>query len=76
MTKKTKDLSITERLKTKITDYPDYRIDPKEIIKHPITKIAIGTLIVYGVLISSTYFINGYADFVKATKNLKSARNR
>ena len=44
------------------------------MIKHPITKIVIGGLVVYGLLISSTYFINGYADFIKATRNLKSAR--
>ena len=75
-TKKAKELSITERLKTNKINYSDHSIDPKDIIKHPITKIAIGGLIVYGLLISSTYFINGYAELIKATKNLKRARNR
>ena len=66
--------SITNRLQLKKEKPYSQKTAPIKMIKHPITKIVIGGLVVYGLLISSTYFINGYASFIKATRNLKSAR--
>jgi hypothetical protein len=51
-------------------------IEMKQIIKHHITKIAIVVVTVYGLLFVSKYFINGYAEIVKATRNLKDVHKR
>jgi len=68
--------SIAKNLNIKKKKHSRSEIDAMKIFKHPITKVLIGGLVIYGLLISSTYFVNGYANFIKATKNLKSARNR
>ena len=67
--------SIAKNLNIKNKKHSHSKIDDMEIIKHPITKVLIGGLVIYGLLISSTYFVNGYANFIKATRNLKSAKN-
>lgn len=67
--------SIAKNLNVKNNKFSNYEIDTINVIKHPITKVLIGGIVIYGILISSTYFVNGYANFIKATRNLKNAKN-
>lgn len=67
--------SIAKNLNIKNNKFSHSDINAMDVIKHPITKVLIGGIVIYGLLISSTYFVNGYANFIKATRNLKNARN-
>lgn len=67
--------SIAKNLNVKNNKFSNHEINAMGVIKHPITKILIGGIVIYGLLISSTYFVNGYANFIKATRNLKNAKN-
>ncbi|WP_420573658.1 hypothetical protein [Kordia sp.] len=51
-------------------------IDKKKILKHPVTKLVICGIAIYGILKISKYFVNGYAELIRATKNLRNARNQ
>ncbi|WP_430408597.1 hypothetical protein [Kordia sp.] len=51
-------------------------IDTKKVLKHPVTKLVICGVAIYGVLKVSKYFVNGYAELIRATKNLRNARNQ
>lgn len=51
-------------------------IDKKKVLKHPITKLVICGIAIYGILKVSKYFVNGYAELIRATKNLRNARNQ
>ena len=55
---------------------PKQVIEMKQVLKHLITKIVVGIITVYGLLFVSKYFINGYAEIVKATRNLKDVHRR
>lgn len=51
-------------------------LEMKKVLKHPITKVVIGGVVIYGLLFVSKYFINGYAELVKASRNLKGIHRR
>jgi len=51
-------------------------IDKKKVLKHPVTKLVICGIAIYGILKVSKYFVNGYAELIRATKNLRNARNQ
>ncbi|EDP97314.1 hypothetical protein U8527_03150 [Kordia algicida OT-1] len=44
-------------------------VDKKEILKHPITKVIIVGVSIYGFLYVSKHFVNAYAGLVKAVRN-------
>ncbi|QHI37104.1 hypothetical protein IMCC3317_24820 [Kordia antarctica] len=51
-------------------------IDKKKVLKHPVTKLVICGIAIYGILKVSKYFVNGYAELIRATKNLRKARSQ
>ena len=46
-------------------------INTKEILKHPITKVIIVTVSIYGLLYVSKHFVNAYAGLARAVRNAK-----
>lgn len=46
-------------------------IDKKEILKHPIAKVIIIGISIYGFLYVSKHFVNAYAGLVKAIRNAR-----
>ena len=49
-------------------------VDTKKVLKHPVTKVVIFGVAIYGILRISKYFVNAYAELIKASKNLNNAR--
>ncbi|EDP94435.1 hypothetical protein U8527_11170 [Kordia algicida OT-1] len=69
--KQTKRKSILDKLDLdSIPKSTKPLIDSKKILTHPVTKVVICGMAVYGVLKVSKYFVNGYAELIRATKKL------
>lgn len=51
-------------------------IDKKKVLKHPLTILFICGVSIYGILKVSKYFVNGYAELIRAAKNLRKARSQ
>ena len=49
-------------------------VDTKKVLKHPVTKVIICGVVIYGILKVSKYFVNAYAELIRASKNLSDAR--
>ncbi|EDP97370.1 hypothetical protein U8527_03425 [Kordia algicida OT-1] len=49
-------------------------VDTKKVLKHPVTKVIICGVAIYGILKVSKYFVNAYAELIRASKNLSDAR--
>ena len=49
-------------------------IDTKKVLKHPVTKVIICGVAIYGILKVSKHFVNAYAEFIRASKNLRDVR--
>ncbi|KAB8153723.1 hypothetical protein EZY14_010390 [Kordia sp. TARA_039_SRF] len=49
-------------------------IDTKNILKHPVTKVVTCGVVIYGILKVSKYFVNAYAELIRASKNLRDVR--
>lgn len=48
-------------------------INTKEILKHPVTKIIIAGVAVYGFLYISKHFVNAYGELVKAVRSTRKS---
>lgn len=44
-------------------------IDKKEVLTHPITKVIITGVAIYGFIYVSKHFVNAFAGLVKAVRN-------
>lgn len=51
-------------------------IDKKEVLKHPITKIVITGVAIYGFIYVSKHFVNAFAGLVKAVRNAQDNLRR
>ena len=38
--------------------------DTKKVLKHPVTKVVICGMVIYGILKVSKYFVNAYAELI------------
>ena len=47
-------------------------LDTKKIVKHPVAKIVIAGVIIYGVLYVSKHFVNAYGELVKAVRTTRN----
>ena len=67
---KRKQISIKDRLDMEsIPKQATPIIDKKEILKHPITKMVITGVAIYGFLYISKHFVNAFAGLAKAIRN-------
>ncbi|WP_046759147.1 hypothetical protein, partial [Kordia jejudonensis] len=65
---RTKRKSILDGLDLdSITKSTNPLIDKKKVLKHPITKLVICGIAIYGILKVSKYFINAYAELIRAS---------
>lgn len=67
---KRKQISIKDRLDMEsISKQATPLIDKKEVLTHPITKVIITGVAIYGFIYVSKHFVNAFAGLVKAVRN-------